>query len=413
MQSMPYGEPELLFYKGDMFRTMEGHKHFAVQAVQQIQDNALLNTPTEDIVARLTDQYRMDVPVLRRDDAHVGQREGSVEVIDYFSRDYSSGRGTHSVIGTIVDLTVPFTGDKDFFSIQPTTYDTAPPRAIVESDHIIIRVSGRDLTPDQVKKALNDTLDHIDKYLSWQRDSANKVNAELPDLVKNAVESRKAKLLKDQNLVANLGFNLKVRSDAPRTYAPPQVRRKISPARPASTAPFKPEPALAEDDYEHILKVVEGMTKTMERNPTTFAKLDEEALRDMYLVPLNGHFEGAATGETFNASGKTDIIIRVEDRNIFIAECKIWRGPKYLNEAVDQLLSYLTWRDTKTAIVVFNRNRDFSAVLRAIQETMAAHRHKKRGPITEGETRSRYVFGNPTDHSREIIVTVLAFDTPS
>lgn len=410
---MRYGEPELLFCKGDMFRTMEGHKHFAVEAVQQMQEDALLNTPAEDIVARLTEQYRMDVPVLRRGDAHVEQQEGSVQVIDYFSRDYGGGPGIRSVIGTIVDLTVPFTGDKDFFSIQPTTYDTAPPRAIVETDHIVIRVSGRELAPDQVKKALNDALDHIDKYLGWQRESADKVNADLPGLIRNAVESRKAKLLKDRNLIASLGFNLKVRPDASKTYAPPQIRRKIAPTRPASAAPFKPEPALAEDDYQHILKVVEGMTKTMERNPTTFAKLDEEALRDMYLVPLNGHFEGAATGETFNASGKTDIIIRVEDRNIFVAECKIWRGPKYLNEAIDQLLSYLTWRDTKTAIVVFNRNRDFSAVLRAIQETMTAHPHKKRGPVTEGETRFRYVFGNPTDHNREIIVTVLAFDTPS
>jgi hypothetical protein len=68
---------------------------------------------------------------------------------------------------------------------------------------------------------------------------------------------------------------------------------------------------LAEQDYQHVLTVIEGMTATMERNPTTFAKLDEEQLRDMYLVPLNGNFEGAATGETFNAEGKTDIIVRV------------------------------------------------------------------------------------------------------
>ena len=203
---MPYGEPELLFYKGDMFRTMEGHKHFAVQAVQQMQDNALLNTPTEDIVAQLVEQYRMDVPALRREDAHVEQQEGSVQVIDYFNRDYGGGPGTRSVIGTIVDLTVPFTGYKDFFSIQPTTYDTAPPRAIVQSDHIIVRVGGRELTPDQVKKALNDTLDHIEKYLNWQRESADKVNAELPDLIRNTVESRKAKLLKDRSLVAKSWF---------------------------------------------------------------------------------------------------------------------------------------------------------------------------------------------------------------
>jgi hypothetical protein len=37
-------------------------------------------------------------------------------------------------------------------------------------------------------------------------------------------------------------------------------------------------------------------------------------------VQLNRHFEGAATGETFNHRGKTDILIRVDGKNIFIAE---------------------------------------------------------------------------------------------
>lgn len=41
--------------------------------------------------------------------------------------------------------------------------------------------------------------------------------------------------------------------------------------------------------------------------------------------------------ETFNSSGKTDILIRVENRNIFIAECKFWRGPKSFGEAIEQL----------------------------------------------------------------------------
>jgi len=41
---------------------------------------------------------------------------------------------------------------------------------------------------------------------------------------------------------------------------------------------------------------------------------------------LNTHYEGGATGETFNAAGKTDILIRVEDRNVFIGECKWWSG---------------------------------------------------------------------------------------
>ncbi len=69
------------------------------------------------------------------------------------------------------------------------------------------------------------------------------------------------------------------------------------------------------------------MSVVVERNPTSFATLDEEGIRDHFLLQLNGHYEGAATGETFNAAGKTDIMIRAEDRNVFIAECKFWRGP--------------------------------------------------------------------------------------
>jgi hypothetical protein len=91
----------------------------------------------------------------------------------------------------------------------------------------------------------------------------------------------------------------------------------------------------------------------------------------------------------------------------------VWRGPKYLTDAIDQLFSYLTWRDTKTALIVFNRNKDFSAVLASIQTTVIAHPNRKHGPSLEGETRFRFVFGHPNDSNREIIVTVLAFDVPT
>jgi len=36
---------------------------------------------------------------------------------------------------------------------------------------------------------------------------------------------------------------------------------------------------------------------------------------------------------------------------VFIAECKIWEGKKRFSEGVDQLLGYLTWRDTKAAMI--------------------------------------------------------------
>jgi hypothetical protein len=38
--------------------------------------------------------------------------------------------------------------------------------------------------------------------------------------------------------------------------------------------------------------------------------------------------------------------------------------------ALDQILGYLSWRDTKVALIVFNRRKDISVVLTAIPETV-------------------------------------------
>ena len=105
---------------------------------------------------------------------------------------------------------------------------------------------------------------------------------------------------------------------------------------------------------------------------------DRRRLRTHILVQLNGHYEGQATGETFNADGKTDILIRQDGRNIFIAECKYWIGVESLRKALDQLLGYAAWRDTRTAIIIFNRNMNTSAVLNQIPATIRSHPNYKR-----------------------------------
>ena len=87
--------------------------------------------------------------------------------------------------------------------------------------------------------------------------------------------------------------------------------------------------------------------------------MKEEQIRDLILVNLNGHYEGNATGETFNGLGKTDILIRASGRNVFVAECKFWSGSKAMHAAINQILGYLTWRDTKAALLVFSKEFEF------------------------------------------------------
>ena len=129
-------------------------------------------------------------------------------------------------------------------------------------------------------------------------------------------------------------------------------------------------------------------------------------------MQLNGHFQGDATGETFNYEGKTDILIKVDGRNIFIGECKFWTGEKGYLETLDQVLSYLSWRDTKAAVLVFNRNKDFSGVLEKIEQATGKHENCKKLVKKRSESSWTYLFGHKDDANREISITVQAYNVP-
>jgi hypothetical protein len=154
------------------------------------------------------------------------------------------------------------------------------------------------------------------------------------------------------------------------------------------------------------------MSFVMERSPTVFENAEEEHIRVHYLVQLNGQYQGAATGETFNHQGKTDILIRHQNRNVFVAECKFWGGYRGLIETANQLLGYTTWRDTRTALIIFSRNQDFTNVISEAQRAMKDHQQYKSGPTKESETRFRYIFNHPDDKQRDIIVTLMLFNMP-
>ena len=399
-------DSELLFSTVDWF-SVDQHQRAQLGAeIDKIESDRLLNTSIEDLSGYFEQKYRVDVPVLRPDDIVVDQRETQTEVDDY-------GRRIR-IKGTAVEFEVPFEGDKEVFKIRPSTYTSSVPRAEVRDEFLIIKIAGADLDGDRVRKEFDRSLNDIQSYLANLRTNAEGLNGQLRNLARGSSERRREKLLKDRNLAASLGFKIKERAGVPRTYVVPEVRRKLSPVLPpASGAPYRPEPALSSADYDHILTVIDNMAHVMERSPSAFITMDEESIRTHFLVQLNGHYEGQATGETFNYQGKTDILIRADGKNIFVAECKFWKGPKMLLETLDQLLGYTSWRDTKIALIIFNRNKAFSDVLSTIQTTVKGHTNFKRELGIRSETSFKYQFAHRDDSNRELTLTVLAFDVPT
>jgi len=236
-------------------------------------------------------------------------------------------------------------------------------------------------------------------------------NKNLDSAVRSAIEGRRQRLQVHDKLALMLNIPLTHAPQAPEIKPIPVHRRIVKPLPPPPTGGYKPEPGILDQEYENILAIIRHEGRTFETTPRTYAVHDEEELRDILLAHLNGHYKGGASGETFRRSGKTDIRIEEENRAAFVAECKVWKGPKTLAESIDQLLGYLTWRDCKTAIVVFDKDvAGFTGLLEKIAPTIETHsRFMKMIPIEQpGEWRC--IFRSKEDDARLVHIHVFVFN---
>jgi len=131
-------------------------------------------------------------------------------------------------------------------------------------------------------------------------------------------------------------------------------------------------PALGADT---VLAVLRSTFRSWERDPSPLLGMDEENLRSVLVGSLNGSFEGRATAETYNSRGKTDILIRDRDRNVFIGECKIYNGPAGLVDAIDQLIDYTTARDVDLGLIGFVRSGALSTAIAALRTAAETSPH--------------------------------------
>ncbi len=407
---------DLLFAKYDLGTALEAQEKRAKDAVEGVNGDALLNASPQDLCNDLEEQFRVNLPVLKEESIQMDQREAQIDVSQDRERFIVDRSQPFYIKGTEITFFVPFEGDALLFHCQPSNFTLSPPQAEIRGSEVVFHYVRTDHNAAAVKTEFERDLNSVRQYLGWAANQVNRFNEELIHNLEQWVTARRERLLKDKGMVASLGFPMRRRADAPQTYVAPTVRRKpaISASATAAAAqPFEPEPALDMGEYEHILSVISNMVHVMERSPHAFKGMTEPDLRQHFLVQLNGQYEGQATGETFNFEGKTDILIRVEGKNIFIAECKFWDGPESLRKAIDQLLGYASWRDTKTALLVFNRQKNFTDVLAKIPEVVRDYPNFKRQEKFVSETGFRFILHHRDDKNRELILTVLAFEVPA
>jgi hypothetical protein len=112
-------------------------------------------------------------------------------------------------------------------------------------------------------------------------------------------------------------------------------------------------------------------------------------------------------GEAFNRGGKTDIRVRSEGNNVFIGECKIWDGPKTFTDALDQLVGYAAWSDTKLALIMLVPNKKFTNVAADAKKLVEDHHQFlswQNNPTTEYPMRARVHWRDDEDQHADLAV---------
>jgi len=311
----------------------------------------------------------------------------------------------------VLTFHIPFVGDKELLRYKPSPFVMWSREVDIRGETLCIDfVNYRD-DPKEINREFTNVRSTIQQQLGYVLDEVVRFNRSLLPQAEHVIQARRNQLLKMSNLLESLGVPVRKSDSVPESFVVPIQKTKpiIKPS--SSDQQFAPEPSLSEDVYREIVKISRQTGIEMERHPSIYFDKSEETLRDHFLMVLSPHFQ-SVTGETFNKGGKTDILIRHEKSNVFVAECKFWKGERSLHAAIAQILSYLTWRDSKAALFLFVRNKDIEGVITTATEAAIENECYVAYNGTKSEGWLDFDFRLAKDSPRSVRLSILFFHFP-
>jgi hypothetical protein len=381
----------------------------AVGIVEGLDPDALLDPTGDEVVAAVL-QRRLVPPLLVLWESASSSAVGETKLdVQHDFRYGGAGRGRPVYANAAeVTVSVPFTGDRTLFEVRPLNLLLADRGVRVGShDELVIRMAHPEFTAQKIRSKFDGIRAAVERTLTTVNATIDAHNRELEQQLHRLVAARRERLLANRRLTAVLPFDVRPTGVQP-TYTVPVRRRRIHLIQPRTATPFQPQPALENATYEDILERIAEAARQLERTPSTVQVLGEEDLRNLLLVSLNMVYEGQAGAEVFSRSGKTDITVTVGDRHLFVAECKIWDGPKKFTDGIDQLLSYLVCRDSKAALILFIRQGQATSIIEKADAAVTAHAQlERRFDPVDPASRIEYLLRSTADDRRRIRTALL------
>lgn len=350
--------------------------------------------PVADDRARSSHTYRCDSPMC-------------------FEARRPGGSRSHTHTRKMYHATIHLrSGDPELLRYAPPgSYQALDPDEVHSSgSSIIIRFGDGDAARAKT------LLGWLESSLRAVNELVDEHNANLYKLVAGRLERRRASLRAGRQTVEETGFAIGRPPAPPAEYRIPDKRRprrnRSSPAR-SDEIDYQ----LSREDFASVLECIETWRDSSERLPGVASGSGEDQLRNSLLAALRARFFDG-TGEAFSVAGKTDLRILVrtadggEGPQVFHAECKIWRGPSSVEEAMEQLVErYSTHRDRLGALVFFIVDR---AKPDEVPDTAVKHLTSHHGAVEIAPVRGWRVVrvSDPKQPERTIELAVVTVAIP-
>jgi hypothetical protein len=385
------------------------HKQYFQNIRQEILSNGkdyILKVDEEEYIKYLVDKYSIEQLKILTESEHIGEPRKSREWRkDMFGSDYESDVFTFTV-------RYNFTGHPELFKVQPNPCTWSSYEILVNNSTVSFSFKIFKQDPAEFQRAKSDCYSQAFANLPALNKNIVEITNNFEHTVRSLFLQEKSKHKNENDFYS--AINIKVNPNTTSVFTAPTIKKKDIPQPNISNKiEFSSVPTMSQVMYYDILKVIYDSGKNMEKKPALYVNKDEEGLRDQFLFVLETRYVGiTATGETFNRSGKTDIILKFADdgSNLFVAECKFWHGAIEFHKAISQLFDrYLTWSDSKVALIFFVQNQNFSNTIDTILDEAAKHPYFKKFTGKRGDSSFSYVFHLPQDKEKDVQLEIMAF----
>jgi hypothetical protein len=409
-----------LFVRNELGKWTTEARRKVEAAITKATDDAVLEADTNAWAAGLADEHQFKPPVVEIEGATLRSNgRVNVDCTNAPGIEYSPATEYGNVIreGYAFELRIPVSGDTHLLDTGIPGVGHLP--AAVRDTDIVCEwewpdVKGAPTFEHEVESFKNELRRGIEALAT---EIEQVINPAIASFAVEKIEARRAAILAERDFLGGLSIPLVRDEEEPRPFdAPPPIARLETPATkilsPAEEPPERELQPQLDEFYDHILDVIRAVGRGLERSPGSFASAEEELIRDHMLVTLNTHYRGATYAEAFNREGKTDILIRVYDRNAFIGECKWWAGPKSAEEALAQLFGYTTWQDSRVALIFYVPTKDIAPTIEKAKEVFGASEQFAEWLDAEDEGELKCRVRWPDDPGRTATLTALFVHLP-